>query len=145
MERMNVTLTTGGACSGNPGPGGYASILRFGNNFKTVCGYDPHTTNNRMELAAVIEAVKVLKKPCNILIRTNSQFICNGIANAKERSQNGWKTRTGARCANYDMWQVLNDLGRAGHHHFRYESISRSDDDNKECSKLAKEQIKENA
>lgn len=144
MERMNIIISTDGACSGNPGPGGYCGILRFGEHEKTVVGYEEKTTNNRMELRAVIEAVKVLKKPCNIVIRTDSMYICNGIACAKERSQNGWRTKTGARCANSDLWQELNDLGKAGKHRFQYLHVDghSGDKDNEECDRLAKEQIK---
>lgn len=144
MERMDVIISTDGACSGNPGPGGYAAILRFGQLSKEIVGSDPRTTNNRMELKAVIEAVKVLKKPCNVVIRTDSQYICNGIACAKERSQNGWKTKTGARCANAEMWQELTDLGRTGKHHFQYVYVKghSGDSDNERCDMLAKQQIR---
>ena len=143
-ERKTVVISTDGACSGNPGPGGYAGILRFGEHEKVVTGYVDKTTNNRMELTAVIEAVKLLKKPCIVVIRTDSQYICNGIANAKERSQNGWRTKTGARCANPDLWQELNELGRAGKHRFQYLHVDghSGDRDNEECDRLAKEQIR---
>lgn len=144
MERIDVILSTDGACSGNPGPGGYCAVLRFGDKVKEIAGYDPQTTNNRMELKAVIEGVRALKKPCSVVIHTDSQYICNGIACAKERSQNGWRTKTGARCANSDMWQELNEIGKAGKHHFQYLYIKghSGDSDNERCDFLAKEQIR---
>jgi len=143
MDRTQIIISTDGACSGNPGPGGYAAILRFGNHVKTVVGYAEQTTNNRMELKAVIEAVKSLKKPCVITVQTDSQYICNGIANAKERQENGWRTKTGARCANFDMWQELADLKKAGKHRFQYLYVKghSGHPDNEECDRLAKEQI----
>lgn len=142
MVRMNIVISTDGSCTGNPGPGGYAAILRFGEHVKEVCGHEDKTTNNRMELRAVIEAVKVLKKPCDITIRTDSKYVCTGIANAKEWCQRGWRTKSGARCANHDMWQILHDLGKEGHHHYRYEKVKghSGDPDNERCDILAKAQ-----
>ncbi|MBQ2543884.1 MAG: ribonuclease HI, partial [Bacteroidales bacterium] len=81
MELKKVTITTDGACSGNPGPGGYAAKLRFGEHFKEIAGFESQTTNNRMELRAVIEGMLPLKVPCSITIRTDSQVVCNAIAN----------------------------------------------------------------
>ena len=143
MERLNVIISTDGSCKGNPGPGGYGAVLRFGEHSKEISGFDPQTTNNRMELTAVIEAVKLLKKPCNVIIRTDSMFVCNGIANAKERSLNGWRTKTGARCANTDLWQELHNLGVKGKHHFQYLWVKghTGDKDNERCDILAKEQV----
>lgn len=144
MERTKIIISTDGACSGNPGPGGYAAILRFGQNTKEIAGYEAHTTNNRMELRAVVESVKILKKPCDIIIRTDSMYICNGIACAKERSENGWRTKSGARCVNSDLWKELHELGRTGHHRFQYLHVEghSGDEDNEACDRLAKTQIK---
>lgn len=143
MERISVVITTDGACSGNPGPGGWASILRCQGHKKIVTGRDPQTTNNRMELRAVIEATKVLKVPCMITIRTDSQYVINGIAAAPVRSQNGWKTKTGARCANVDLWQELAEVREKGNHRFQtlYVKGHTGDPDNEECDMLAKQQI----
>lgn len=143
INRIKVTLSTDGACSGNPGPGGYACVLRCGNNVKEISGYNPKTTNNRMELTAVIEGVKVLKKPCIITVRTDSQYVCNGIANAKERSQNGWHTKSGAKCANSDLWMELQRLRDAGNHRFQYLKVEghSGDKDNERCDRLAKNRI----
>ena len=147
MDRTNITITTAGACSGNPGFGGYAAVLRFGNYTKNIVGSAERTNNNRMELKAVIESVKALKKPCLITIQTDSQYICNGIANAKEREANNWHTKTGARCANFDMWQELSDLKKAGQHRFQYLYVKTTAEgsDSNVCSKLAKEQLNRRA
>lgn len=144
MERLNVVISTDGACKGNPGPGGYGAVMRFGEHMKEVCGFEDRTTNNRMELRAVIESVKLLKKPCNVIIRTDSMFVCNGVENAKEREANGWRTRTGAKCANTDLWMELTELGKAGKHHFQCLWVQghKGDKDNERCDELAKEQIR---
>jgi ribonuclease HI len=144
MTRFEVTISTDGSCSGNPGPGGYAAILRFGEHSKEIVGNSDRTTNNRMELQAVIEAVRTLKHPCNVTIRTDSRYVCTGIANAKEWCANGWKTKSGAKCANADMWKVLADIRSAGDHRLRYEYVEghSGDPDNERCDKLAKEQVK---
>ena len=147
MDRMNIIISTDGACSCNPGPGGYAAVLRYGERMKEISGYEPQTTNNRMELRAIIEAVKILKKPCNIIVRTDSKYVCTGMANSKEWCKNGWKTKSGARCANYDMWQELTAIGAKGHHKFQglYVEGHSGDKDNERCDFLAKEQIRLNA
>lgn len=142
-----VIMSTDGACSGNPGPGGYGVVLRMGEITKELAGYvETRTTNNRMELLAVLKGVEALKKPCNIVIRTDSQFVCNGIACAKERSTNGWRTKTGAKCANFDLWEKLTEVGRKNGHRFRYEYVKghSGDEDNERANFLAQEQIRIN-
>lgn len=144
MERINIVISTDGACSGNPGPGGWAAVLRFGDNVLEISGYDPATTNNRMELKAIIEAAKVLKKPCNVTVRTDSKYVCNNAALVREHVANGWRTKAGARCANYDMWQELLDVGLKGKHKFQcvHTKAHSGDPDNERCDFLAKEEIK---
>ena len=148
-KRYTITITTDGACSGNPGPGGYAAILRVGTNRKEVFGYVAPTekerpTNNRMELKAVVEAVKILKSPCDITFRTDSQYICTGIANLKGWSENNWCKKTGGRCANDDLWKELLSLKTAGKHSFQYLHVDghAGDPDNEECDRIAKNQIR---
>lgn len=142
-KRYQVIISTDGACSNNPGIGGWAAVMHCGNNTKELSGVDPKTTNNRMELRAVIEAVRILNKPCDITIRTDSEYVINGIANAKERIANGWKTKSGARCANAEMWQELTELGKAGKHKFHYLKVQghSGDPDNERCDYLAKNRI----
>ena len=97
---FQVIMSTDGACSGNPGPGGFAAVMRCGNNTKEIAGFESQTTNNRMELRAVIEGVMVLKKQCSVLVRTDSHIVCNAIANIDEMPAKGWLTKTGAKRAN---------------------------------------------
>lgn len=110
-----VEIYTDGACKGNPGPGGWGAWLRAGANDKEICGGELNTTNNRMELRAVIEALNALKRPCQVVLHTDSQYVQKGIsewlAGWKAR---GWKTASKAPVKNVDLWQAL-DEARARH------------------------------
>ena len=143
MNYMNVTISTDGACSGNPGPGGYAAILRFGSKFKELSGYESRTTNNRMELRAVIESLSILKKPCDVTIRTDSQIVCNAIDNLDSMPEKGWKKKTGARRANCDLLQKLYKIKQDGHHTLQFEHVKGHslDPDNERCNLLARAEI----
>jgi len=103
-----VEIYTDGACKGNPGPGGWGALLRYGRHEKQLSGGDPHTTNNRMELTAVIRALDSLTRPCRVRVTTDSQYVRNGItswiANWKAR---GWKTAARTPVKNQDLWQAL--------------------------------------
>ena len=107
----NVEIFTDGACRGNPGPGGWGALLRFGAEEKELFGGEPETTNNRMELTAVIEALAALKRPCEIKITSDSTYVLKGIQewmpNWKKR---GWKTATKKPVKNVDLWQKLDAL-----------------------------------
>ena len=140
---IKVTIITDGACSGNPGPGGFAAIVRCGSKELEVTGYNPNTTNNRMELTAVVAAMSILKKPCDITIKTDSQYVCTGIALKGEWQQRGWKTKTGAACANKDLWQILAKLEDERGHHIVYEKVAghAGIEDNERCDQMAKAQI----
>lgn len=111
-----VTIYTDGACRGNPGPGGWGALLSANGHEKTLHGGERLTTNNRMELTAAIEALKALKKPCEVALYTDSQYVRNGIttwlANWKRR---GWKTAARAAVKNEDLWREL-DTQAARHH-----------------------------
>ncbi|MEZ5528946.1 MAG: ribonuclease HI [Porticoccaceae bacterium] len=103
-----VSIYTDGACRGNPGPGGWGALLRYGEHEKTLYGGEPDTTNNRMELTAAIEALAALKHPCKVSLTTDSQYVRQGImswmANWKKR---GWKTADKKPVKNIDLWQKL--------------------------------------
>ena len=109
---MNVTIYTDGACSGNPGPGGYGAILMYGSHKKELSGGDANTTNNRMELMGVITALKALNRPCQVDLYTDSQYVVNAIEKgwAKKWQSNGWMRNKKDKALNPDLWQTLLDL-----------------------------------
>ena len=103
-----VVMYTDGACRGNPGPGGWGVVLRFQAADKTLQGYAPETTNNRMELTAVIKGLKALKRSCEVELFTDSRYVMQGLTEwlAKWKS-NGWKTAAKKPVKNIDLWQQL--------------------------------------
>ena len=103
-----VEIFTDGACSGNPGPGGWGCLLRYRGQEKTLSGGNPQTTNNRMELTAVIEGLKHLKEPCVIHLSTDSKYVMDGVTQYLENwIQNGWKKSNKKPVLNTDLWQEL--------------------------------------
>ena len=118
---MNVEIFTDGACKGNPGPGGWGALLRFGAEEREIFGGEPDTTNNRMELTAVIEALAALKRRCEVTIHTDSQYVQKGITewihNWKVR---GWKTAGKAPVKNADLWRRLDALASKHHVHWKW-------------------------
>ncbi len=103
-----VSLYTDGSCKGNPGPGGWAFLLRHDAHEKTHTGGAAETTNNRMELQAVIEGLKALKTPCKVAIYTDSQYVCNGMKTwIKGWQAKNWRTANGKPVKNQDLWQDL--------------------------------------
>ncbi len=108
MSEPHVTVYTDGACSGNPGPGGWGAILGFGDHEKELKGGEPHTTNNRMELMAAIAALEALKRPCAVDLYTDSQYLRDGIMQwIKKWKANGWRTADKKPVKNVDLWQRL--------------------------------------
>lgn len=111
MSSNPVEIWTDGACKGNPGWGGWGALLRQGRHEKTLFGGQPDTTNNRMELLAVIEALKALKRPCQVVVHTDSQYVQKGmtewLANWKRRD---WRTADKKPVKNADLWQELDEL-----------------------------------
>lgn len=103
-----VEAFTDGACLGNPGPGGWAALLRAGGNERMVAGGDPATTNNRMELMAAIAALESLKRPCRVVLTTDSRYVMQGIEQWVPRwLANGWRTADKKPVKNQDLWQRL--------------------------------------
>ena len=105
---VKVVMYTDGACRGNPGPGGWGVVLRFQGNRKTLQGYSAETTNNRMELTAVIEGLKALKRSCEVELFTDSKYVMQGLTEWLARwKSNGWKTAAKKPVKNVDLWQQL--------------------------------------
>ncbi len=104
----HVIIHTDGACSGNPGPGGWGAILTFGDHEKELSGGEPDTTNTRMELMAAIAAFESLKRPCRVDLHTDSQYLRNGILSwINTWKHNGWRTSDKKPVKNVDLWQRL--------------------------------------
>jgi len=142
--RKHVVIYTDGACSGNPGPGGWAAILRYNEHEKVLTGAAPHTTNNRMELMAVIEALRALKEPCRVDVYTDSNYIVRafqeGWVNRWQR--NGWRTASKKPVDNQDLWQALLELTRR--HDVRFLKVKGHADDalNNRVDRLAVEAMR---
>ena len=144
-----VQVITDGACLGNPGPGGWAAILRFGPHKKEIFGCEPHTTNNRMELQGAIQGLRMLKERCEVEVVTDSEYVKNGITtwlpNWKKRN---WMTAAKKPVVNRDLWEEL-DAEVARHHarwswtkgHASHEDNNRADElasmaAKKQCSQM---------
>nr|Q31H49.1 RecName: Full=Ribonuclease H; Short=RNase H [Hydrogenovibrio crunogenus XCL-2] len=107
---QEVELFTDGGCRGNPGPGGWGALLRFGGVEKELKGAELDTTNNRMELTAAIEGLKALKRPCKVTLTTDSQYVKNGITQWMTNwKKNNWKTAAKKPVKNKDLWQALDE------------------------------------
>ena len=111
MSSEIVTIYTDGACSGNPGPGGWGALLLYGEHEKEITGGEFETTNNRMELIAAIEALKVLKRPCTVHLHTDSTYVKDGITKwIHSWKARGWRTAAKKPVKNADLWQALDDI-----------------------------------
>lgn len=140
----NVEIFTDGACSGNPGPGGWGAILRYNTVEKEISGGEPNTTNNRMEIIAVIKALALLKEPCQVTLYSDSQYVCNALEKgwAKKWKANNWMRNKKEPALNPDLWEQLLQVydkhtvkivwvkGHAGH------------PENERCDRLAVAQVK---
>ncbi len=116
VSRKKVTIYTDGACSGNPGPGGWAALLMFGELKKEISGGEAATTNNRMELLATIMALKHLKEPCEVKLYTDSKYVLQGFTEwLPGWIRKGWKTADKKPVKNVDLWQALVDCSSPHH------------------------------
>ncbi len=147
-QQKQVKLSTDGACIGNPGPGGWACVLRFGSHAGEIFGCEPHTTNNRMELQAVIEGLRALRESCAVTISTDSQYVQRGITEwLAGWKANGWrksKASKGSRAVlNQDLWAEL-DRRIASHTvHWQWVKGHADDADNVRCDSLANRAARE--
>jgi ribonuclease HI len=106
-----VKIYTDGACRGNPGPGGWGVVLEYGSSSKELYGGEAHTTNNRMELTAVIMALQSLKRSCDVLLKSDSKYVLHGITEwLPQWKQRGWKTAAKKPVLNVELWQALDEL-----------------------------------
>ncbi len=134
-----VDVFTDGACQGNPGPGGWGAILRYNGVEKELSGGDPETTNNRMELMAVISALEALKEPCEVTLCSDSQYVCNAISKGWARSwkKNGWRRSNKEPALNPDLWELL--LQQLDRHHVTVNWVKghAGHPENERCDRLA--------
>ncbi len=138
-----VEIFTDGACSGNPGVGGYGVILRAGEKEKELSGCDLVTTNNRMELVATIKGLEALKKPCRVEVVTDSNYVVQGITSWIYRwIKNGWKNSQKQEVLNRDLWERLFDLSKLHDIQWIWVKGHNKHTENERCDKLAKLAIK---
>lgn len=143
MKRHFVEIFSDGACSGNPGAGGYGVILRNGSRECELSGCDPATTNNRMELLGVIVGLETLKVPCRVRVTTDSNYVVKGMTDWIHRwMRNNWRNADKKEVLNRDLWERL--LKAAGVHDVEWVWIRGHDGhrENERCDRLAKEAIK---
>ena len=134
-----VEVFTDGACSGNPGVGGYGAILRSGEREKELSGCEPMTTNNRMELTAVLKALEALKKPCRVKVVTDSNYVVKGMTSwINTWLKNNWKNSQKQDVVNRDLWEKLLTLSKG--HEISWEWVKGHNDhaENERCDSLAR-------
>lgn len=145
-DQKRVTIYTDGACSGNPGPGGWGAILIYKGIEKELSGFSQESTNNIMELTAIIEALKALKEKCIVDLYTDSTYCANAYLNGwiYNWSRNGWKKADKKEIANRELWQELFEL--TGYHTVNWNHVNGHADNelNNRCDKLATDEIKKN-
>jgi len=140
-DKPNVTIYTDGSCQGNPGPGGWAAILKYGKHEREISGGEKDTTNNRMELRAALEALRALTEPCQVTLFTDSEYLKKGITlwmpNWKRRN---WR-RKGGKLANVDLWMKLDEEIQRHEIHWRWVRGHAGNVMNERVDKLAKAAI----
>lgn len=136
---MIVEIFTDGACSGNPGPGGYGAILRVGEHIKEISGGEADTTNNRMELMGVISALSALKYPCDVVLTTDSKYVVDSVSKgwAKKWRANNWIKSDKKPALNSDLWEQLLDLLEVHNVKFVWVKGHAGHPENERCDALA--------
>ncbi len=142
-----VTIYTDGACSGNPGKGGWGALLMFGDARREISGFSPSTTNNRMELMAAIKALEALKEPCDVDLYSDSSYLVNAVNQQwlKKWTVNSWKTSAKKPVENIDLWKKILELIRL--HNVVFHKVKGHSDNeyNNRCDYLARQAIKNNS
>jgi ribonuclease HI len=122
VSTNEVEIFTDGACRGNPGPGGWGALLNYDGTKREISGAEGHTTNNRMELLAAISALEALKRPCKVVLTTDSVYVRDGITRwLAGWKRKGWRTASGSPVKNQDLWQQLD--AAAARHEVRWEWV----------------------
>ncbi|MDO6962789.1 ribonuclease HI [Rhizobium alvei] len=135
----HIDIFTDGACSGNPGPGGWGAILRYGEIEKELSGGEPDTTNNRMELMAAIEALRALKSPCEIDLYTDSAYVKDGLSKwIFGWKKNGWKTADKKPVKNAELWQALDEARQVHKVTLHWVKGHAGHPENERCDELAR-------
>lgn len=142
MSNAIVRIYTDGACSGNPGPGGWAAVMEYKGHQKELSGSDPETTNNRMELMAVIEALAALQRRCTVEVYTDSKYVQQGMTEwLPQWKENGWQKRGGS-IKNLDLWQALDAQARKHDIKFVWVKGHAGHPQNERADQLAVEAVK---
>jgi ribonuclease HI len=140
MSKTSVVIHTDGACSGNPGPGGWGAILDYNGTRKELSGGEAHTTNNRMEITAAVEALNALTRPCKVSMHVDSQYVKDGITKwIHGWKKNGWKTADKKPVKNTELWQALDEAIKR--HEISWHWVKGHDGhaDNERADELARE------
>ncbi|MBS1873105.1 MAG: ribonuclease HI [Acidobacteria bacterium] len=139
-----VKLFTDGACLGNPGPGGWACILRYKDISREMFGSEPHTTNNRMELTAAVRGLETLKETCEVEVVTDSEYLKNGITSwVKNWKRNGWMTSAKKPVVNQDLWRQLDELNARHQTQWSWTKGHADHPENNRCDELASRAARE--
>jgi ribonuclease HI len=142
VGKKHVEIFSDGACRGNPGPGGWGAILRYRGKEKELSGYAPHTTNNQMELTAVVEALRALKEPCRVTVCTDSRYLRDGISLwIRKWKANGWKTSFKTDVKNKNLWIALDEAARPHEIDWQWVKGHSGHPENERCDELAREAI----
>jgi len=141
-KNNRVEIFSDGACSGNPGPGGYGAILKYGQKTKIVTGCEFETTNNRMEMTAIIEALRQLKRPCKITVVTDSNYVVKGMTEwMRGWIKRNWLTALKKPVLNKDLWEELHRLSQPHEIEWRWIKGHNGHPENERCDKLAGDAI----
>lgn len=144
MNKNHVEVYTDGACRGNPGPGGWGALLRFGDHEKELFGGEANTTNNRMELMAAIQALESLTRPCQVRLTTDSEYVKNGITQWLPKwKQRGWRTASKTPVKNADLWQRLEAAAKRHEVQWHWVRGHSGHDENERADALANRGIDE--